>query len=113
MRKKYKIYHLVLLALLLRSVFSGNVFAETIPTKQDPDYMSFQKYLDGAKQNCDGDKHNWSDQNSAYPIPQYPELSAEAVNLQIERTKNLDNISEDEKKRLEQDLDAVRIGSLS
>ena len=47
------------------------------------------------------------------PIPQYPELSEKAINAQIEKTKNLPNISDDEKQRLQNELNLERIGTFN
>lgn len=46
-------------------------------------------------------------------IPQYAELSADAVNAQIERTQNLENLTNEEKIRLKDDLNMSRIGNFA
>lgn len=99
---------------IIFSVFNGFfAVAETIPTAENPDYKSYNSYLEWAKKSCDNLSAPWWQNNSLLTIPQYPELSSDAVNAQIERTKNLQNISDEERARLQIDLDMWRIGDFS
>lgn len=87
--------------------------AEIIPSEQNPDFKSYQSYLDGAKSYCDSTDRYWGKNNAIRPVPQYPELKASAVNHQISRTQNLSNLSTEEKNRLASELDMSRIGDFS
>ena len=45
------------------------------------------------------------------PIPQYPELTQTAVNVQVARMQHISSVSEEEKNRLQNELDSFRIGN--
>lgn len=102
------------LGIIFGIFFTQNpVRAEIIPSEQNPDFKSYQSYLDGAKSYCDSTDRYWGKNNAIRPIPQYPELKANAVNHQISRTQNLSNLSTEEKNRLASELDMSRIGDFT
>ena len=102
------------LGIIFGIFFTQNpVRAEIIPSEQNPDFKSYQSYLDGAKSYCDSTDRYWGKNNAIRPIPQYPELKASAVNHQISRTQNLSNLSTEEKNRLASELDMSRIGDFT
>lgn len=85
-----------------------NTYADTIDSPQD-----FKTYKENANNFCSSSNHPWNNDNALLPIPQYAELSADAVNSQIVRTQNLSNLSDSEKTRLQYELDTKRIGDFS
>lgn len=87
--------------------------ADPVPTGNNPDFISYENYQSAAKAYCDSPTRVWNANSAMVTIPQYPELSATAVNNQIERTKNLSNLPSEEKEKLIRDLDLTRIGNFS
>lgn len=77
------------------------------------DVLSFSDYEQNARNYCDKKTQEWGQYNSIVPIPQYPELTATAVNRQIARTESLSSLSPEERAKLQRDLDMGRIGNFS
>lgn len=102
-----------IITLFFSIFFLDHAHAETIPTENNPDYKSYKAFQDGAKAYCDDPSRAWGQNNALVPIPQYPELSAEAVTTQMNRTQNLQNISDEQKNRLQSELSTERIGNFS
>lgn len=114
MKKNFLTYFSAFFVIFL--TFFGNsekIFAEIIPTENNPDFTSYENNIAGAKKYCDDPSQPWAKNSALVTIPQYPKLEASAVNGQIERTKNLSTLTESEKERLQADLDLTRIGNFS
>lgn len=71
---------------------------------------TYAEYQQNAKNQCDGKENPWGEQNSLVPVPQYPAFEVSAVNSVIS-SPNVDTISEEERNRLMEALDAQRIGN--
>ncbi len=115
MKKKTTFSYKILTGILVSGffIFPYSASADTVPTGINPDFSSYENYQKTVKSSCDNTQHAWSQNSALVSIPQYPELNATAVNNQIERTKNLTNLTTEEKERLIQDLDMTRIGNFS
>lgn len=95
---------LIIFTLLgIPNAFSQNEIATTVP--------SFEEYSKNAKAQCESPKTLWHEFNSLQPIPRYAPLQAQSVNKNAESIKTLTSLSDDEKKRLEGELAAERLGS--
>lgn len=112
--QKHFFTSLLVFFLIFFTFFSNTekIFAENIP-ETDLDLTDYNKYLESAKSYCDNSDRVWGKNNALVTIPQYPKLEASAVNNQINRTKNLSTISDEEKSRLAEELDMTRIGNFS
>lgn len=76
-----------------------------------PEYRKYSFYLEKSKEECDNPNALWGQHNALVPVPQYAELSANAVNGQIEKTQNSDAITDEERIRLAGQLNMNAIGS--
>ncbi len=70
---------------------------------------TYESYQNNVKKYCDTKDRPWAKKNALIPIPQYPALDTDAINNQIEKTKNLNNVSNEEKRRLQEQLAQDRI----
>jgi len=75
--------------------------------------QTFEQYQQNVAAYCDAPEREWTKTNTIVAIPQYPKLDSSAVNAQIARTQSLSNLTQTEKQKLQQDLNAARIGDFS
>lgn len=72
---------------------------------------SYKEYQANAKAQCEAPEKPWTQNTTVLPIPQYPELSSEAVNHQIEQIQSLDKFPIEEKNRIAKELSNNALGS--
>lgn len=110
MQKKYFQFGKILILCGFFGFHTGTIFAaEEIPTK----VLDYKEYKKNATAQCDSPNVPWGKDNSLLPVPQYGELKAEAVERQRQQLLNSSRPSEEEKNRLNDELDRIRIGNFS
>lgn len=110
--KNMKLQSKIFIAMMTLMLPVG-AFASTENPPTGMEYKNYKFYEQSAKTACDTPNAPWGKNNSLLPIPQYPELSSSAVNAQIERLQNQESLSDEEKRRLQNEATLQRIGNFS
>lgn len=85
MLQRYTFYILI--------VFLG-IFPKSMMAADEPTiFQSYEDYLQNTRAYCDAPEREWYDRKTLVPVPQYPDLTTDAINNQITRTRSLDTLT--------------------